>query len=319
MTWLAQAPLLTVFRRRDHVEVNESRLRRTLDRGEAVRVAPGSYAWKKDWDALGPLEQHAQRVWEASARVEPGTVFVRAAAAALWKIDTLGSWPTRIDIAVGDSGGGRSTGLIMRHSRRTPVAGVVPWGDHFVTTPAQTVIDLAAAHPFAAGVAAMDQALWERRPEGGLLDRDDLWNSVDRFVGRGSARVRRAAAFADQRAANVRESQSRVLIDTLGFPAPVLQQRFELPSGRTAFSDFWWPEFRTIGELDGLGKYLDERMLAGRSPAQALADEKDREDELRRLVDRVARWRVPVLEKPAELWDILKAAGLPTSARRPGR
>lgn len=318
MTWMDHPPISAVFRRREHAEVNERRLRRIVDSGEAVRIAPGSYAWRDAWDAADPLRKHAQRVWEAAARLQPGAVFVRHAAAALWSIDTLGPWPGRVDVAVDDSGGGRSTGLIVRHSRRVPVDGIVAWGDHFVTTPAQTVVDIAASHPFTIGVAAADQALWERRIGGALLSADELGDAVHAFIGRGNVRVDRVARFADARAANVRESQSRVLIHTLGFPAPELQQRFDLPGGGVAYSDFWWPKWRVIGELDGLTKYLDERMRAGRSPSQVLSDEKDREDELRRLVHRVARWRVSALDSPRALWDILTAAGLPTSMRRPG-
>jgi hypothetical protein len=318
MTWMDRPPISTVFRRREHAEVNEHRLRRIVERGEAVRIAPGSYVWRNTWDAVDPLQRHAQRVWEAAARLQPGAIFVRHAAAALWSIDTLGAWPGRVDVAVDDSGGGRSTGLIVRHSRRVPVDGIVAWGDHFVTTPAQTVIDIAASQPFTVGVASVDQALWERRIGGALATADELWNAVHSFVGRGNVRVNRVAQFADARSANVRESQSRVLIHTLGFPAPELQQRFDLPGGGVAYSDFWWPKWRVIGELDGLTKYLDERMRAGRSPAQVLSEEKDREDELRRLVHRVARWRVSALDSPGTLWDILTAAGLPTSVRRPG-
>lgn len=318
MSWLASPPL-EVYRRRDSFEVNEYRLRRLLDSGQLQRIAPGSFVQREKWDAASPLVRHAQRAWEAAARLTPGAIFANAAAAALAGIDLLGDWPTRVEVAVAESTGGRATHLIQRRSRRYPVTEVIPWGRHFVTVPARTVLDIAASRPFADGVAAMDQALWEGRRPKALLTLDELRDAAAAFVGRGALRARRAADFALPGAANVRESQSRVLIDALGFPPPVIQHRFVLRSGRVAYPDFWWPDYRVLGELDGMQKYFDEEMLAGRTPKQALADEKDREDELRREVGVVARWRVKTLERPAMLWDILSAAGLPSSLPRPGR
>lgn len=317
MALLATPPISGIIRRRERADLSERWLRRSLERGQLIRIAPGSFAHKQAWDAATHAQRHAQRVWEASLRLEPGTVFATFAAAAILGSDVLGPWPTTIDVVTGPSAGGRSTGLVRRHVRRSQRLDVVPWGDHFVTTPAQTALDLAAATSFANGVAAVDQALWRRRPGGRLLTLDELHDRSDAYDGRGRARAQRAAAFAAEDAANVRESQSRVLIDQLGFPRPSLQQRLVLPSGRVVYTDFWWREHLTAGELDGMVKYTDETILAGRTAREALSDEKDREDELRRVVSRVARWRVRALDDPRELWDILVQAGLPTSRRRP--
>jgi hypothetical protein len=319
MSWIAAAPVADVFRRSESLQINESRLRRLVESRDVIRIAPGSYVWRRHWEPVTLIERHAQKVWEAAARLEPGAVFAYAAAAAVRGNDILGEWPTTIDVSVPEVGGGRSTGLVRRHSHRYEVTDVVPWGDHFLTSPARTVLDIAATRPFAHGVAAIDQALWEQRPGGPLLTMDELSDAADDYAGRGRVRARKAAEFAQSRASNVRESESRVLMHQLGFPDPVLQQRFELPSGRVAFSDFWWPDLRIAGELDGITKYLDPSMRNGRTPAQVLIDEKDREDELRRVVAGLARWRTPTLDHPAQLWDILTAAGLPSTRRRPAR
>ena len=107
------------------------------------------------------------------------------------------------------------------------------------------------------GVAAADQALWARRPSGALVAAGELMAEAAVRTGRGAARARRAAEFATDRADSVRESQSRVLISVLGFPDPELQARFVLSQGREAFTDFFWPDHRHIGEFDGAGKYRD--------------------------------------------------------------
>ncbi|MGF6821513.1 hypothetical protein M2317_000399 [Microbacterium sp. ZKA21] len=69
--------------------------------------------------------------------------------------------------------------------------------------------------------------------------------------------------------------------------------------------------------LDGVGKYLDPALLNGRSPEAALIAEKDRADAMRRVVTRASRWRVPALDDPRQLYDILTADGLRSSRSRP--
>ena len=321
MPWLNAPPIESVFRRREMFgdPVNERRLRRKVDSGDFVRIAPGSFAPSEAWTAVAPIARHAQRVWEAATRLQPGSVYSHFAASAIWGIETLGEWPDAVDVSVARAKGGRSTGGIRRHTRAVELIEVVPWGAHFVTTPVQTALDLAAEQTFLRGVVAADQALWTRRPGGALATSEQMLAGAASYRGRGAARVQRVAEFARSGADSVRETQSRVLIARMGFPQPELQHRFTLPSGRVVYSDFWWPDEKHVGEFDGIGKYLDPELLRGRSPRQALMEEKDREDELRRVVRALARWRTPALDKPALLYDILTATGLRSRLARPAR
>ncbi len=319
MSRLTNPPLDTVFRRREHPDaVNEQRLASQLAVGSIVRVGPGSFASSAAWAGLSARDRHAQRVWEAAARMAPGAVFSHFSAAALWGLDVLDGWPELVDVAVARGSGGRSTGRIRRRTLLTPGHDTVRWGRHEVTTVAQTVVDIAASVPYIAGLVVADQALWARRPGGALLDAQELQRVAADHAGRGALRAARVAAAATPLADSVRETQSRALLELLGFPRPELQHEFLLPSGRRARSDFFWPEFAHVGEFDGLDKYRDPELLRGRTAQQALIEEKDREDELRRIVRRFSRWRTPALEHPARLYDILVAAGLPTSLPRPG-
>ena len=61
-------------------------------------------------------------------------------------------------------------------------------------------------------------------------------------------------------------------------------------SGAKYFADFYWKESDTIGEADGDAKYTDPQFLRGRTPEQALRDEKAREDELRAHCSTFVRW-----------------------------
>lgn len=319
--WLERPPLSTVFRRQenDGEPVNDRRLRKRLDSGEVVRIAPGAYADRAAWNELKPLARYAQRVWECAARLSPGQVFSHFPAAALHGLDVLGTWPSTFDVSIAGSSGGRSSGSIRRHARDLSVVSTAPWGRHRVTTPLQTTVDLISALRFVEGVTVADQALWSRRASGALVAAPDLVEAAGAVKGRGAARAVRAAAFATELSDSVRESQSRVLISVMGFPQPQLQARFVLADGRDAFTDFFWADHRHIGEFDGVGKYRDPGFLRGRTPEEALLAEKDREDDLRRQVRAFSRWRTPAVESPRLLYDILTAAGLPSSRPRPAR
>ncbi|MDN3494993.1 hypothetical protein QL996_03555 [Planococcus sp. APC 4015] len=321
MSWIERPPLNSVFRRRenDGEPVNDRRLAAQIAAGAIVRIAPGAFADRSAWNALRPIDQHAQRVWEASVRIGPGRVISHFSAAALHGIDILGAWPDRLDISADAGRGGRSSGLITRHAADLSSIETIPWGLHHVTTPLRTAVDLIASVRFVEGVSIADQVLWSRRDGGPLVVANELRACADLRVGRGSARARAAAAFSTDLADSVRESQSRVLIFVMGFPPPELQARFILSDGSAAYTDFFWREYRHIGEYDGVGKYRDPGLLRGRSGHEALIAEKDREDDLRRQVDAFSRWRTPALTSPRLLYNILAAAGLPTDLSRPGR
>jgi hypothetical protein len=319
MSALDEPPLDSVHRRREWADaVNERRLARLVEGGQVVRLAPGSFATAGDWSRLKPIDRHAQRVWEAASRTARGTVFSHWAVAALRGTEVMGRWPDYVDVSVERTSGGRSTGQLRRHTRRLDNLDLEPWGEHFITSSAQTAIDLAAVLPFTEGVVVADRTLWSRRTGGPLATQDELMATAAAFAGRGAVRAWRVAEFASPESDSVGETRSRVGIHRLGFPPPVLQQQFALPSGRLVRSDTYWPEWDHVGEFDGIGKYVDPTILRGRSPRQALIEEKDREDELRRVVRGLSRWRTPQLDRLALLHDILTRAGLPSSRPRPG-
>lgn len=315
-------PALTLHRRRerDGEPMNDRRLRQELDAGRYVRVAPGSFAPRDEFAALVPIDRHYVHVVEALERTRAPVVVSHHAAAAVWGIDIIGSWPRQIDTTVVGRGGGRSSGEFRRRVVRIDDSEVIPWRGHHITTPAQTALDLARVESSTAAVVALDQALWTRRRGGALARLEEIRGVLERNAPRrGDARAAAAVACATGLSDSVRESQSRMLIHRLGFPAPLLQQQFLLAGGRHVRTDFWWESERQAGEFDGVGKYLDPTLLAGRTAQQALIEEKDRGDQLRRRVRVVSRWRTPDLDDPRRLWDILTGDGLPSTRPRPPR
>jgi hypothetical protein len=313
-------PFIAIHRRRDRDgrPTNDRRLARELEKGAFVRVAPGSFVPGDRWRALRGIDRHYVRVIEVIDRARSPLVVSHFAAAAAWGIDLIGRWPELVDVLVPRTSGGRSSGRFRRRTTSHSDPATVEWRGHAITTPAQTALDLARVGTFTAGVIALDQVRWGRRKGGALATLADLESleAADPRRG-GAARVRAALDFSTSLSDSVRESEGRVLIDRLGFPPPVLQRRFDLPSGRRADVDYYFEEFDHVAEFDGTGKYLDPELLKGRTPEEALIAEKDRGDELRRAVRAFSRWRTPAHKYPRKLYDILTGAGLPSRLARP--
>lgn len=316
---LFEVPEIELRRRADAADVvDDRRVRRAIASGTWIKIAPGVLTRAREWKELKPIKRHCVRVLEGLRRARGPLVLSHFAAAAGWDIDILGDWPGFVDVTRHVAAGGRSTGLVRRHLADLDALDLVPFGRHFVTSPAQTAHDLARVLPFAHGVAAVDQAAWSRRAGGALTTIDDILLRYETARSpRGAARALRAISFASPLAANVRESESRVLIARLGFPVPRLQERRVLRTGRLVHGDFYFPDHDHWAELDGRGKYRSPEYGTDRDAAQIAVDEKNRENEIRREVRGFSRWEPADLDDPRRLYDILTGDGLPSVLPRP--
>ena len=309
-----------IIRRREQILLgtNDAALRKFTHDGGLVRIGHGSYARTSTWKKLDPQEQHRLKVLEAAERARGTVVYSHYAAAALWGIRILGTWPDRIDVTTDQATGGRSSGTVRRHTRSLTDVEIAELDGLLLTSPAQTAVDLARTMRFADGVVVMDSALRLGRKPAPLTTRDAIARVIEGVTGQsGYRRARAAAQFASGHSGSTAESHSRVLIHLLGFPQPVLQQLFILPSGRKAFPDFYWRDFDHAGECDGRSKYTDPQFLRGRTAEQAVIEEKNRENELRQVVGRLSRWEPRELYPPRKLYDRLTFDGLPSTKPRP--
>ncbi len=120
-----------------------------------------------------------------------------------------------------------------------------------ITTPARTAVDLARELPLREALVTMDHVLAV------YADRAELSDVLDRQAGWPGARTARAAlSLADPRSDSVLESVARAEFAVAGLPAPVLQASFWTGNGWTRERvDFWWPQFKTFAEADGMAKY----------------------------------------------------------------
>ena len=152
-----------------------------------------------------------------------------------------------------------------------------------------------------------------RSPRG--LPRDLLLAAVDLAGPRKAARrIGTVIDFADPRAGSPAESTSRWTMHRIGVEPPELQWRVTDARGFVGFGDFWFPEARALGEVDGLTKYLDPQ-FAARGAALKVYEEKVREDRLRACVDRLARWGWTESRDPRLLAPVLAGVGVHPAGR----
>lgn len=284
-------------------------------KGELVSVARGAFMLQSIWAQLDVDSRYRARVKAVAAMASRPLVFSHQSAAALWRLPIVGSWPSQVHVVEEAAGGGRSSAVVARHTVGVPsewdsIDGLA------VTTLARTVVDCAASLRFSPAVAMADAAL--HRTEHPItevpttaLTRDDLLRDAARLALRQSTvKVARVIGFADGAADRPGESLSRVSMHRAGIASPELQKELFGASGRRYVVDFYWRGANVIGEFDGKDKYRNPEFLRGRTPEQALLDEKAREDDLRAAGHGMVRWGWDVARSPRLLAQRLAPAGV---------
>jgi len=266
----------------------------------------GVYVDRAGYAALPPWKRYAVRV-HAFARIHPDAVLCMESAGVLHGIPRFGE--TR-DIHVYDPDLATSSrhGDVSIHTSRdgralTTVDGVR------VTSLEDTIVDLARVTPPAHALAMTDAAI--SPVQGGTLRLDSLRARGEQQQNqRGRARLRWVWENADPRAESPSESVSRAVMQWSGFECPELQRVF-VYEGHRDRTDFFFASCRAIGEADGWGKYdLEDPEQAKRQ----LAEEKRRENRLRRNGHPLARWELRDAWQGTPLCDALTAAGVPRVA-----
>ena len=263
-----------------------------LDSGRWERVRHGQYAVPLDLSRLQPWERqrirHRRLVHAVVNSMRPGSVAVSHQSALvlhgapIWGMDLDEVQLNRLD----NRRGGPIAGVRHHRGLLTP-ADLTEVDGVTATTVARAVVETACSASFEAAVVSAD-AMWREYPASRseidrLLDVIECWP--------GSASAREALAFGDPRSESVGESRLRVLMYVQGLPTPVLQVVFEDADGFVARVDFYFPEFDTVVEFDGLLKYGD-------GTSETLIREKSREDRLRALGLQVVRVTWVDLDRP---------------------
>lgn len=260
-------------------------------------------------DASGRAARYLLRIRAVHlARSQP--VFARESALAIHDIP-FGLEPDVVYTAGGTSTARSKAGVVHATVELDP-EDIVRVGDLLVCSLAYALADVARRRDRLVAVSAIDAALRRR-----AVTKQAILEALGRQGARGRARAEWAVAFADGAAESVGESWSRVRVFELGFAAPELQLWVDGPTGNRWRVDmcFRRPGRRPVyGEFDGLMKYGELANQAGKSGARALAEEKQRDDELLFSGD-PAHWIWDDLLRPTRLERILVAYGVPRVRR----
>lgn len=269
-----------------------------------ARVRRGVYAPAEELKQADRRTRYLSRI-QAVALMRDQPIFARESALAVHELP-FGLEPDHVFTA----GGARTAGLkagVCHSPVALDEADVVRAGELLVCSAAYALADVARRRDPLVAVAALDAALRAQ-----LVTRDEVLDALSRQGPRGRRRAAWSVEFADADAESVGESYSRVRVHQLGFPAPELQPRVTGLSGKEYRTDMRWAQRGDrplLGEFDGAMKYGVLANEAGIAGAQALADEKAREDDLCFEND-FARWIWDDLMRPSRLDAILTGHGL---------
>jgi hypothetical protein len=239
--------------------VRRHRLRMLLRSGALVPVCYGAYA---DGQAAAQLlngdPARARSIQIAAAVALSGSSAVASHedAAVIHGLDLLEAPPTSVHTvsrAANSRLGRRFRPDIHIRTAALPDAHVRVRDGIPVTSVARTVVDLARALPFRAGVVVADSALHRFQVGKGEL------NAIVRDCARwpGVVKARSVVAFSDGLAESPFESIARVAFHDCGLPPPMLQVWIMTPDRPIGRVDFLWDQYATIAEADGSMKYAD--------------------------------------------------------------
>ena len=259
-------------------------IRKALLRRMGVTVAspmPGLFARKTRWDELNRAQRHCEII-RALAIIHPDWTFCSFSAAYLLRLEVSWRHLNVVHVCSATKPSARPGAYIQRHQIKP--TGAVNQNGVSITPPIQTATDCLLQTGFTDGMPIADSAISKLG-----LAREQLMEEVEkRETDRNGRAVRTALTtlrYADARAESGGESVARAVMIETGFAPDWLQYELTDPfdSAKPIRTDFAWErqaQELTLGELDGLIKYTDQTMLAGRTTAETLVAERQREAHL---------------------------------------
>ncbi|MGH3357413.1 MAG: type IV toxin-antitoxin system AbiEi family antitoxin domain-containing protein [Nocardioidaceae bacterium] len=253
-------------------------LKRAVHGNLVRRFRRGTYAFADSWDPLSAEARHVVTLRAVIASMNGAVVASGVSACALrglccWGHDLLNVHVTRLD----GGAGRREAGVVHHHGRVNDdqleqIDGVI------AVRADRAVCEAGSIATLEAGIVLYDSGL----RDGCVTDESLGRRAAAMRRTPGTRKVRFGILLADGRSESPGESRNRFLFYRFGIPAPELQHSVHSSSnGRLiGITDFAWPLYCHLGEFDGLMKYQRSRN-GDRDPAQVVADEKIREDELR--------------------------------------
>lgn len=253
-------------------------LQAALRSGALVRLRFGVYAPAGSLDGLDDDARHLLLA-QACVAQQRGQVALAGPTAALWHgYDVFGHDLSTVHLARLDRGSARrESGIVHHRLGSAATLGVRSRREVLVVSPEDAVWQVALLSHLEGGVVTADSALHQSPALA-----EPLARVVARSLNQPHSRTARLALrLARREAESPGESLTRMACYRHGIPSPTLQHEVVDHAGRfVGRADFYWEEFRLLGEFDGRIKY--GRLLPeGQTAVDAVVREKDREDEMR--------------------------------------
>lgn len=275
----------------------------------------GLFARKTRWEELNRAQRHVEIV-RALAVAHPDWTFCSFSAACLLGLEVSWRHLNVVHVCSETKPSARPGARIQRH--RTEPAGAIDQGGISITPPIQTVTDCLLQTGFADGMPIADSAISKLG-----LTREQLMEAVEKRAGARNGRAVRTALttlqYADALAESGGESVARAVMIETGFAPDRLQYELTDPfdSTESMRTDFAWERQArelTLGELDGFVKYTDQAMLAGRTTAETLVAERQREAHLSLYGHPLIRFTMNEVRSAGVLAKKLQTAGVRQTA-----
>lgn len=289
--------------------IRKALLRRTG--GTVVSPMPGLFARKARWDELNRAQRHCEII-RALAIIHPDWTFCSFSAACLLRLEVSWRHLNVAHVCSSTKPSARPGARIQRH--QIDPAGAVNHNGISITPPIQAVTDCLLQTGFADGMPIADSAISKLG-----LTREQLMGAVEKRAGARNGRAGRTALttlqYADARAESGGESVARAVMIETGFAPDQLQYELTDPfdSTESMRTDFAWERQArelTLGELDGFVKYTDQTMLAGRTAAETLVAERQREAHLSLYGHPLIRFTMNEVRSAGMLANKLQTAGI---------
>lgn len=280
-----------------------------------VSPMPGLFARKTRWEELNRAQRHVEIV-RALALQHPEWTFCSYSAACLLGLEVSWRHLNVVHVCSATKPSARPGARIQRH--RTEPAGAIDQGGISIMPPIQTVTDCLLQTGFADGMPIADSAISKLG-----LTREQLMEAVEKRAGARNGRAVRTVLttlqYADARAESGGESAARAVMIETGFAPDRLQYELTDPfdSTESMRTDFAWERQArelTLGELDGFVKYTDQAMLAGRTTAETLVAERQREAHLSLYGHPLIRFTMNEVRSAGVLAKKLQTAGVRQTA-----
>ena len=304
-------------------------LRRRVGTGTVVRLRRGVFVARETWEAADARARHVLLVRAVSVSSPRSCVVSHASAAAVLDLPSVSRQPARVALIDPRREKVQTSPGVIRRPGFVPVRDRTVIGSLRVTNASRTMVDVLSTADFADAVLCADAVLRRRlMPDGHRSPesigpplsaaRDEFESMLGPATSPGGRAARRALQFASPWAENGGESLVRIALFELGAPEVALQVPFFDAQGLIGRCDFFLVLVGVVLEFDGLEKYVDPVLSGGRTTAQVIRDEKDREARLRAhpRVREVVRCEYRDLVDPRRLAAKLERAGVHLDPRR---